>query len=74
MNRERWTELVEGTVTEIDDRIRRGDLPHHVVAFEDVMKHATAPFTCLDALSNVDRGNVVAGVDEVLRIRAGGVY
>ncbi|MGJ0117924.1 hypothetical protein ACQ7HM_01855 [Williamsia sp. MIQD14] len=70
----KWTDLVERTVRDIDARILRGELPHHVLTFDDAAKCAAAPFTCIDSLSGEDRQRVVAGVDEVLRIRAGGVW
>ncbi|MCX6469637.1 MAG: hypothetical protein NTW76_10025 [Corynebacteriales bacterium] len=69
-----WTETVARIIGDIDDRIRRGDLPADILTFEDAVAHSAEPFACVDALSAVDRGTVIAGVDEVLRIRAGGVY
>ncbi|MGU3293283.1 hypothetical protein [Williamsia sp. M5A3_1d] len=74
MNHAQWTVLVEETVRDIDHRISRGDLPRHVLTFDDAAEHAATPFTCFDSLANSDRSNVIAGVDEVLRVRAGGVY
>jgi hypothetical protein len=74
MNHGQWTEMVERVVSEIDDRIKHGELPGHILTFDDAAAHSTQPFGCVDQLCNVDRGNVIAGVDEVLRIRAGGVH
>ncbi|WP_328858786.1 hypothetical protein OG579_08550 [Williamsia herbipolensis] len=61
-------------IGDIDDRIRRGDLPADILTFEDAVSRSTEQFACVDVLSDVDRDAVIAGVDEVLRIRAGGVY
>lgn len=69
-----WTEMVEWIVRDIDGRIGRGDLPPDILIFQDAVSRSIEPFGCVDSLGNADRGNVIAGVDEVLRIRAGGDY
>ena len=69
-----WPEMVERIVRDIDGRIARGDLPQDILIFQDAVSSSIEPFGCVDTLGNADRGDVIAGVDEVLRIRAGGDY
>lgn len=57
----------------IDDRMRAGVVPTDALTFADVTKHATEPFGSIAALDEFDRDHVIRRVDEVLRIRAGGV-
>lgn len=61
-------------VAAIDDLMRRSVVPKDALTVSDVCKHATEPVGNLSTMGEMDRHHVVARVDEVLRIRAGGVY
>ncbi len=65
---------VEELVETIDAHMLRGEIPKDAMTFEEVCKHAAMPVGNLRGLTDLDRERVIGRVDEVLRIRAGGVY
>lgn len=73
MKQEQVERHAAAIIDAIDDRMRAGSIPTDALTFADVSEHATEPFGDIAVLDEFDRDHVVRRVDEVLRIRAGGV-
>jgi len=71
MRRERAEGLVGEVISDIDWLIRQELLPGQVMSMADISDIAHIPV--LTQLNEHDRDHVVRRVDEILRVRAGGV-
>ncbi len=71
MQYEQTEGVVGEVISDIDRLIRRGVLPGHVMSVADVRGRVEIPV--LTQLGDRDHDHVVGRVDEILRLRAGGV-